>query len=189
MSGFEIPIALAVAGGAASAVSAVQQNRAVKKSMRVAEKNAKITRQQLGDAAELERRKSLQEAGRIRGRLRTSAAESGLDFTGAYTALERQAAIDEATNRAIIDQNEYNQGLRIASGLEADLASLASRGQNTILSFVQGGISGASTGLAIQSGIKGLQSIEPTTAPPVTTVGGSGGLPSFSPDFDATRLA
>jgi hypothetical protein len=189
MSGFEIPVALAIAGGAASTVSATQQNRAIKKSMRAAEKNAEITRKQLGDAAELERRKLLQEAGQIRGRLRTSAAESGLAFTGAYAALERQAAIDEATNRAIIDQNEYNQTLRLYSGLEADLASLASRGQNALLSLIQGGLTGASTGLAIQTGINNIEAANANVAQPATTIGGSGGLPSFSPAYEATRLA
>ena len=191
MSGFEIPIALAIAGGATSAVGAAQQNRAVKRSQDAARKNAEITRKQLGDAADLEVRKNQQESGRVRGRLRTAAAESGLEFTGSYDTLERQAAIDEATNLAIINQNEYNQTMRIYSGLESELASLQSRSQNVLLSSVSGAISGASTGLSIKNALgTGGGGDSPLDVPdPSTTVGGSGGLPSFAPNFDATRLA
>ena len=190
MSGFEIPIALAVAGAATSAAGAAQQNRAVKKSMDAAAKNAEVTRKQLGDATMLDIKKTQQESGRVRGRLRTAAAESGVDFTGSYASFDRQALIDEATNLAIIRQNEYNQTLRINSGLAAEFASLESRGQNALLSGIQGAISGASTGLSIQNAIGTGDGASPADIPdPTTTVGGSGGLPSFAPTFDGTRLA
>ncbi len=176
-----VAIGLAVASAAASTYGAIEQNQAVSRQKKAARQAADVQKKQLIDQASVEQFKRKNQAEQVLGRLRVSAAEAGVDFSGSYGQLETQAQIDQAINNAIAQRSLDNNTRRVQSDLQSALAGLASHEQNVILSSFQGAIQGASTGLSIGSGIEGLSgaAAAPKLNDPVTSVGGSGGLPSY----------
>lgn len=140
-------------GAAGSAAQASSQNRAARRSAAAAREGAKVQSKQLAEAADLERRKYQRERDRIIGRLRVTAADAG-GFAGAFDDLVAQAEIDTAINEAIIDRNFTHQKRRVASGLNADLATISAHTQNALLATLSGSLSGLASGLQIGVGIK-----------------------------------
>lgn len=191
-----IPIALAVVSAATSAVGAIQQNNAIKKSIASAKKAQQVQQRQIEDQASIETTKARNQTEQVLGRLRISSAEAGVGFSGSYDALQRQSFYDSAINQNIIDRNAYNSTLRSQSEFQATATRLASSYQNIFLSTINGAISGAKTGLSISNGIGNLgggggsEDIQP-----LANIGGSGdnALPSLATDngvigFGGTRI-
>lgn len=168
-----IPIALAVAGAAASAKQASDQNKAIKRSMQASRDAAAVQDGQIIDQGEVEAMKRRNEAAMIRARLRVAGAEAGTGDGG--TSLMTQAAYDEALNQNLIDRNVINERRRLSSGLQADLTALRGRAVNGILAAFQGGLQGASTGLQISSAVNSFNNIPPAdSGQPLGIIGGSG---------------
>lgn len=139
----------AVTGAGVGIQQAQAKNRAVKRSLAAAQQAAAVQGTQVSRAAALEQEKNRLRSEQILGRLRVAAAESGLDDTGSFENLYRQADVDAALNSAIIKQNRNDQLARVASGYQADIVSIGSQAVNPILAAFTSGIGGLQTGLAI----------------------------------------
>jgi len=147
-----IALALAATTAAAAAGSAVMQNQANKKVANAQKKNTLVQMKQLSEQAELERLKAQRIAGQLRGRIRASAAESGvgIDPTG---SLFNQANQDQIFNTGVINQNLQSLTDRARSGYAVNAAELESRFQSPLFAGIQGGISGYTSGLSIGQGV------------------------------------
>lgn len=166
---------LAVASAVASAKQAQEQNRAVRRSQDAAQHAAAVQGHQLDQQAEIEGLKRKNESQMIRARLRVANAEAG---TGdGFESLYDQVGFDEALNNQILETNRVNEHRAIESGLQVNLASLASQGRNAILAAFQGGLQGAQTGLQISSLAQSVNRIDPAITPdsgdPLLRIGGS----------------
>lgn len=158
-----VALALAVASAATAASSAYEQNRAVKKSGGIARQQAADRISQIQDAASIERRKEQNRAEQIRGRLRVSAAASGLGLGGSFAALDQQAVIDQALNVDIINRNAAAASTNTSNDLNASLTSLQSHIINPVLAGFTGGVQGFGTGLKVGRAVNATPStgVEP----------------------------
>jgi hypothetical protein len=130
--------------------------------------------QQLAERAGLERLRNERQAAQAMGRIRASAAESGVSLaSGSVMSLENQAIADQTLNQQIIDQNFQNQVARVRSGAEANLATLSSQHQSPILAGISGALGGAQTGLAIGQSVQEFANLSQTPRPQQT--------PTFTP--------
>lgn len=180
------PGGLAIGGAAfgagTSLIGTVAQNENIRKA---GSANADATRLQYGqidEAAALEVRKRAAQTQLARGRLRVLAGDSGLGFDGSFSALEDQQIRNDRIDTAIIDRNAYDAKVNAASQLKASLIRLFSGTGNPILSGLQGGISGFSTGLRIGEYANGV--------PPDTTgLTANGELPPNPADYNPVRYS
>lgn len=154
---FAIPalaIGSSVLGAATSFAAARQQNAAIQQSMASQAQAANIQQRQLAEQAGLERLRNERQAAQVLGRIRASSGEAGISLnSGTVRALENQAAADMGLNDQVIRSNFSNQVQLVRSGAQANLASLASRQQNPLLSGFSGAAGGLQTGLSIGTGI------------------------------------
>lgn len=152
-SGTNLGIGIGAAQGLMGIYGAYSQNRRIQNVMNADAANAQVQYGQINAAATLEQQKRSNDVHQARSRLRVLAGDSGLDFGGSFAELDRQASIDQQINDSITKENAYQNKQRVASGLSATLTQLASSSINPLTQGVQGGLSGFSTGLSIQSGL------------------------------------
>lgn len=148
-----LTVGTAVAGAGLSAYGANQRNKAVGRSMDAAGRAATIETQQEAAAAKLERAKRAREAEVASGRIQVLAAERGVGPSGSVAALENQVAQDQAAGDAITNQNLASQSARVRSNFDSTITSLKSQVQNGFLAALQGGFTGATTGLQISGAL------------------------------------
>lgn len=148
-------IASLVIGGATAATTgymsyeaARRQNAAIRKGQEHAKRAAELQRQQVSQAAAIERQKHIDEAQRVTGRIRVAAASADVGLAS-FEGLETQAMIDAGKNIRIIDTNQANAIRRIESGYQADFDRLNANISNSILQAFMGGMQGYATGLQI----------------------------------------
>lgn len=152
---FWVPLIISAAGAATTAVQAERQNDANDEARRERKKSADLQINQLNKASEVEREKRIDEQRRIAARLRVASGESGLSLGGGTPlALQNQTQFDLDRNLGILDENTKNQSALIRSGARADINALSARDINPLLASYTGGLSGASTGLAIVGAIE-----------------------------------
>ncbi len=159
-----VSIALITAGvtGAVGVAGAVEQNRQADKRDDAARTAADTQTQQLRNQAELEAAKRVREARLLRGAILARDSTAG-------DALLDQVDADLALNLGILGQNRDNALARVASGLEADLAS--SQRTNPLLSGLTGGLQGASAGIGIASGVTAAQAYRQQNQQPQVVFG------------------
>lgn len=152
----ESAVALGSVQAATSFYGAMEQNRAVKKSLESASVAAGAQIGQTRDAALLETTKAKRQAAQTAGRLRVLAAASGRgeDFSIANSL--DQATADEATNVTIIDRNRDNSVRSIRSNLAATEARLRAGYQNPILAGISSILQGAQTAIGTYAGLKAI---------------------------------
>jgi len=145
-------------GAASSAASAAQQNAAARAAAKTASQrgaamaaSGAIQMQQIRQAAAQQRAERLDEAHRLRSRIRVAAGESGIGYGGTYEAMMRQVDFDAAAAAGSITRNESWALRRAQFGLSADLAPLREpyQMQPIALAGFTGGLSGAISGLRI----------------------------------------
>lgn len=149
-------------GTATSAYAASQQNKAISQSMSSQRQASIATQQQVVDQAAIEQMKAARQAHQIEGRLRVAAADSGAGIGGSWTALLQQNDYDAALNANIIANNEKNQLAQVASGYNANIASLQSGFVSPILQAFTGALGGLQSGLAIGSSVNQYQQLQQT---------------------------
>jgi hypothetical protein len=145
-------IAGAAFGGAQGALGlfgALQNNRAVKRSMDSALGATQIGLSQTDDAGELERRRLANEASLVRSRLRVLVGESGFSGNGSFADLDRAVAIDEQLNLAISRRNQFNQRQALVSRLDSQLSQIASQHTTPLFAGFSGAASRFLTGYNI----------------------------------------
>lgn len=149
-----IAIGTAVAGASTSAVAAIQQNRAVKKTQEATRRANAVEQRQIRAQAEQVRRERERESARVRGLLRVRGAAAGTGDGSSFEdlILAEDTALTE--DLFTIDQNLVNLLARSRSGLDVDLSELASRRRNAVLDSIGGGIQGGQAGLQIGMGIR-----------------------------------
>lgn len=153
MESSQVPMALGATQAGLGAYGAYAQNQEIGKVMGANARATAVNLDQLGDQADLERRKQAITASQIRGRLRVLAADSGFATSTPGTSfadLERSAILDDEINRAIIDRNFYNQQQREISQLDVALYQLRAGSMNPATSAISGGLSGYATGLQLE---------------------------------------
>lgn len=155
--------ALTIATTAAGVAKAQQQNQAVRRSMKSASAAEAAQQDQINQQEQIELLKRRNEAEMIRGRLRVTSAEAGVGDGAAL--LFNQAAYDEALGNKIIGINAQNERRRVATGLQANLASIAAQSENALLAGLFGGLQGLQTGLTINSLGRELSLASGTTTP------------------------
>lgn len=143
----------AASGAGLSIANAQAQNKAKKRSEESARTAASVQSKQINEAAALERQKRARESAQIRGRLAAIGSASGADPAGSYAAIDRQADLNYNSNIDILNTNRQNELARVASGLNANLASLSGQGRNPLLDAFSGGASGLGTGLSLYNAI------------------------------------
>jgi hypothetical protein len=148
-----IAIALAVASAGLGVYGAQQQNQAVRRSMQARNRQAEVQNKQIAQQAAVEKMKARNEAARIRGRIRVAGAESGAGLGGTFAQLLTQADYEDLLNESIINTNRDNAFGASLAGLQVDMSSLSAQGQSPLIAAFQGGLSGLSTGLAIEGAL------------------------------------
>lgn len=147
-------------GAAGSAASASAQNSIARAQQAALHRAVGVQQQQVVDAAELERRKRLNEAAMIAGRLRVAAGDAGTGFGGSYQALQRQADYDLALNDAIAARNLRANLVAIRTGGQAQALQIAAQRTNPLLQGLLGGLSGFNAGLSIADGLDRIQATQ-----------------------------
>lgn len=146
-------IGMAIAAAAAAAEAKKEQNNAIKKSMDAQNEAAKQTLKGQTQEGDAQSNRTNRDEARVRGLNAVSAAERGVGMGGSAALLDQTAAAEGATNRYNIQASTQNRGLATLSGLNATQQQLVSHSGSVLLAGLQGGISGASTGLSIGNGI------------------------------------
>lgn len=140
---------LAITMAATSAFAASRQNRAIESSISAQRSSSTAAMGQLSEQAAAEKLKRQREAAQVRGRLRVSAAQSGVGFGGTFAALERQADIDEQLNTLIIDKNLKAGLARVRADFTSSANQLSSGFESPFSAAIMGGLGGFETGLRI----------------------------------------
>ena len=96
-------LAIGAASAAASAKAASDQNKALEKSARSAERSNQVQNEQIRKAAELERKKLQARRAQVEGLIRTSGAGRGVGAAGSVEAQLVQADLDAALNLEAIN--------------------------------------------------------------------------------------
>ena len=147
-----VPLAIAAVGAGVAAAGAAKQNAAIRRSAAASNAAYATQAKQVSNQASVEQMKRQNEAARVAGRLRVAAASAGVNIEGgSYADLVQQNNYDAGLNLAILNQNRSNEIARVQSGANAHLADLQGHLQSVLLSSLQGGVQGFSTGLQISN--------------------------------------
>jgi len=164
----------AAAGGITSAMGARRQNETIE-ATRGANRRALVAQQQqLVDESAFERRKRLDAAASIRGRMRTASGEAGVGVGGSAEALLRQNDFDAALAQAAINRNLGNVVGSVRSQWQAQDIGLQAGRQDPIMSAFAGTIAGMETGLSIVNMTQQLAKLGELKKAPGTAGGQSG---------------
>jgi len=142
-----LPVALALAGGAASIYQASESNKAQKAQIKATYKAQGFQSRQIMAQSAVEKLRATNRANLIKGRIRVAAGESGIGLGGTYTALMHQADYDEMINRVIADRNAGAAIGRVRQ-------EYPYQPTNPLLAGIMGAMSGAQSGLSIGTGIE-----------------------------------
>lgn len=159
MSGAEPAMILGGAQAAGGLASSIAGNRGVGRAQASARAAAQTEADQTARSAALERVKRRREAETLKARLRVLGSAAGTGVGGSLGAAIRQAELDASTDLQIIDLNEQARLNRINSGLRARMIALDNQRQDPLLSGLNAGLSGLSTGLALQTGFERLDQV------------------------------
>lgn len=175
-----LPIMTTVASAAMAQQAAAAQNSAAKRNALGAidaagrrneylEKRHDITRSQIAKKTDQQRLQVARQAAEERGRRKAAAASAG-SVAGSGSALRALLDLDARRNQvqATISENFANDMLSLQSSTQAGLMDNRIQMENTLrqaqamaqsefLTMFTGAVSGAGSGIQIQSGIKALQ--------------------------------
>lgn len=147
-----IPLIIGAGTGAMGATTSAAQARQAGRYERrrvSAEQQAQLVQgRQVQQQADLEQKKSFNQAHLIRSRIRVAAGESGIGLGGTYLALMRQADYEEFINAEIIQQN-------LATRLTQIQRPLLQERTSELWAGLAGGLGGLQAGLSIGSSITG----------------------------------
>lgn len=135
--------------GGIGITAAEEQNKAIDESVDSAFESAVTQRRQLSVQAGSALLKRRQEASRLRGIARSSAAERNIGTGGSAAADVLRVQIDQSLNEDQIRTDLANKNALVASQFKARVIQLESGRQNPIIAGLIAGIQGAATGLAI----------------------------------------
>ena len=176
----ESAVALGSVQAATSFYGAMEQNRAVKKSLESASSAAGTQMGQVRDAAALEASKARRQAAATAGRLRVLAAAAGRGEDFSIANAIDQAVADGSTDVTIIERNRDNNVRSIRSNLAATESRLRAGYQNPILAGISSILQGAQTTLATYGGLNAINSAM-TTAPTAAAPNLGGGFEGQNP--------
>lgn len=143
----------AVLGAGLGIVPSILGNRGVSQSQRAAAQAQGVEAQQVAEQQALGLFNNARTVARLRGQSLVTAISGNFGSQGTEDVV-RIADIEGAINDAVIRQNAANNQLRIRSGGRAQQVQLNNSRQSGFLAGIQGGISGLSTGLAIDGALQ-----------------------------------
>lgn len=154
MSGASPALMLGGAQAVGGLAGSIAGNRGVRRAERSARGSAQVEANQTARSAALERVRRRREADALRARIRVLSSASGTGVGGSVAATINQATLDEATDLEIMRLNEEARIAEINAGLRARLIGLNNQRSNPFASALNAGLSGYTTGLALETGFE-----------------------------------